>query len=176
MTVEQRWQVRRATIEDSSSLAQLNQHVHALHVEAEPGDFHDVDPADTQDFFASLFAADEHVAFVAVDAAGQAIGYVLAQDHRRPVTPFTRATRTFYIHHVSVAPDGRRQGVGNSLMSAVETEARQRGISRLALDHWAFNETAQRFFAGLGFRPYNTRMRRELSNDDADLGGRQRQG
>ncbi len=168
MTLDQRWQVRRATINDSSSLAQLNQHVHALHVEAEPGDFHDVDPADTREFFVSLFVGDEHVVFVAVDAAGQAIGYVLAEDHQRPETPFTRATRTFYIHHVSVAPSAREQGVGNSLMAAVETEARRRGISRLALDHWAFNETAQRFFASLGFQPYNVRMRRELSHDQGD--------
>lgn len=162
MAPDQRWQVRRANVEDSSSLARLNQHVHGLHVEAEPGEFHDVEPADARSSFASLFAADEHVVFLAVDAAGSAIGYVWAQDHQPPENPFTRSARTFYIHHVSVAPGARGQGVGNSLMAAVEAEARQRGISRLALDHWTFNESAQRFFAGLGFQPYNIRMRRAL--------------
>ena len=166
MVLDQGWRVRRATIDDSSSLAQLNQHVHVLHVEAEPSDFHDVEPADAQDFFAALFAGDEHVVFVALDAAGRAIGYVWAQDHQRPENPFTRAARTCYIHHVAVAPSSRGQGVGHSLMAAVETEALQRGIPRLALDHWTFNETAQRFFAGLGFQPYNVRMRRELHDEE----------
>lgn len=50
-------------------------------------------------------------------------------------------------------------------MSAVEDEARNRGITRLALDHWSFNEEAETFFRGLGFEPYNVRMRRSVDGD-----------
>lgn len=147
---------------------QLNQHVHVLHAEAEPEDFHEIDPADAVGFFDSLFEGDANLVFVATDAARQAIGYVWAQDHERPKNPFTKPARTMYIHHVAVAPSARGRGVGKSLVAAVEAESRLRGISRVALDRWTFNEIAQNFFAGLGFVPYNVHMRRELGGEDDD--------
>ena len=168
MVLDQGWQVRRAGVEDAVALARLNQHVHVLHAEAEPDDFYELDPADAVGFFASLFEGDANLVFVATDAVRQAMGYVWAQDHERPKNPFAKPARTMYIHHVAVAPSARGQGVGKSLVAAVETESRQRGISRVALDHWTFNETAQRFFVGIGFEPYNVRMRRELGGEDAD--------
>jgi GNAT superfamily N-acetyltransferase len=113
-------------------------------------------------FFESLLEDQAHVLRMSVDASGEPTGYVWAQDQERPGSAFTKPARTMYIHHVAVAPEARGQGVGKSLVAAIESEARERGISRLALDHWTFNETARQFFTHLGFEPYNVRMRREL--------------
>lgn len=164
MVGDKSWEVRRADIDDAQVIAELNQHVHILHAEAEPDDFYDIDPADAVGFFEGLFENGSHLLFVAVDAASATIGYVWAQEQERPANPFTKPARTMYVHHVAVAPEDRGRGVGKSLVAAVEDEARQRTISRIALDHWTFNESAHRFFSNLGFQPYNLRMRRDLGH------------
>lgn len=51
-----------------------------------------------------------------------------------------------------VLPDRRGQGVGEALMSAVEQEARERGIAALDLMVAAPNENACRFYERQGFR------------------------
>lgn len=168
VVLEDRWQVRRADVGDAVALTRLNQHVQVLHVAAEPDDFHELDPAEAVAFFATLLEDPTHLVLIATNARQPAIGYVWAQDHERPTNPFTKPARTMYIHHVVVTPSARGQGVGRSLVAAVEAECRQRGITRVALDHWTFNEPAHRFFAGLGYVPYNVRMRRELGGMDAD--------
>lgn len=162
MTSEPRRRVRHAEADDAVTIAQLNQHVHVLHEEAEPDDFRALDPAHAVDFFRSLLGDRANVLFLSVDAGGQAVGYVWAQDVERPGSPFTKPARMFYIHHVAVAPEARGQGIGKSLVAAVEAEARDRGITRIALDHWTFNATAQEFFLSLGFESYNVRMRRRV--------------
>ena len=161
--------VRYATMDDAVTIAHLNQHVHVDHAQAEPDDFVALDPADAVEFFASLLEDRANVLLLSEDADGQAVGYVWAHDQQRPGNPFTKPARTMYIHHVAVAPGARGQGIGKSLVTAVEAEARDRGISRIALDHWTFNETARNFFFSLGFKPYNTRMRRRLDAEAEEV-------
>lgn len=168
VTSQPQQRVRHAEADDAVTIAQLNQHVHVLHVEAEPDDFRGLNPADAVDFFGSLLRDPKNVLLLSEDASGQAVGYVWAQDQVRPDNQFTKPARALYIHHVAVAPEARGQGTGKSLVAAVEAEARDRGITRIALDHWAFNEAAHTFFASLGFEPYNIRMRRRLDADTVD--------
>lgn len=156
-------EVRPAALGDAAAIVRLNRYVHDPHVAAEPADFRDVNSVAAHRFFGQLISRDEQVVLVAVDSDGQAIGYLWAQDQQRPENPFTQPTRTLYIHHVAVAPDARRRGAGAGLMAAVEAEAARRGITRLGVDHWTFNETAQRFFTAHRFEPYNVRMRRDLT-------------
>ena len=67
-----------------------------------------------------------------------------------------------HLNHISVDPRFRRRGVGRSLYSAAEAEARSRDIEQLAMDHWTFNVDAAAFFGSLGFESFNVRMRKSL--------------
>jgi GNAT superfamily N-acetyltransferase len=49
-----------------------------------------------------------------------------------PETPFSYADDLVYLHHISVRPSYRRQGVGRALMDAVRSAARERGITVFA--------------------------------------------
>lgn len=53
-----------------------------------------------------------------------------------------------------VDPDQRGQGLGTGLMTALLTEARNRGCSRAALDTYSWQ--ALGFYQRLGFREYGT--------------------
>ena len=63
-----------------------------------------------------------------------------------------------HLHHISVRPACRRQGVGSGLLDAVRTAAASAGISLITLDIWTFNEASRAFFRRHGFAAYNERL------------------
>jgi len=153
--------IEHAGVEHAAVIAELNQYVHALHVDAEPDRFRDLTPEEAEPVFVSMLRDRAPVVYVAA-SDDRWIGYIWAEQVQRPENPFTKPFRTFYIHHIAVTPEARHSGVGRALVDAVADEAQRRGVSSLALDHWSFNEDASGFFRALGFEPYNVRMRREL--------------
>lgn len=142
------------------AVAKLNRHVHDLHVAAEPADFHVTEAVEVEAFFAMVLSNPMHLVFVA--EASEPVGYIWADEMHRPRNAFTNERHLAYVHHVAVDATHRRAGVGSSLLRAVESEARARGLADIALDHWSFNSEASAFFSSLGFESYNVRMRRSL--------------
>ena len=154
-------EVRRARRSDASAVAALNDYVHDLHVEAEPYDFRQTDPSEVRRFFEFILNAPDHVVLLAA-ADDAPVGYLWLEDQARPKGPFKNPTRVLSLNHIAVEPQFRRLGVGRALYLAAEREAQQLGVSRLVMDHWAFNEDAAAFFRSLGFENYNIRMRKDL--------------
>ncbi len=67
-----------------------------------------------------------------------------------------------FIHDVVVDQRFRRQGMGQALMQAAAEWFASRGMPRIVLWSAHRNESAQRLFARLGFRPTMLEMTREL--------------
>jgi diamine N-acetyltransferase len=155
------FQVRTADSADVGPIARLNQHVQQIHVAAEPGDFRPVIPQQAEPFFSDLLASPVNVILIA-EELDRPLGYVWAQDTQRGSNPLTKPVRSFYIHHIAVDPERRHMGIGRALVLGVEEEASKRHVDRIALDHWAFNEEAQAFFASMGYEVFNVRMRKSL--------------
>jgi len=154
--------VRRAVLSDSSVIASLNGAVQKLHHDAYPRQFKAPDAAAVEPHFTEQLRRDTVVAFV-VEAANHApVGYVLAETLRRSEDGFLAATVALYVHHIAVLPTQRGAGHGRALMQAVEQEAKRQGIGEVRLDYWEFNENARRFFASLGYQPFNVRARKQL--------------
>lgn len=72
-----------------------------------------------------------------------------------------------FIHDVVVDERFRGQGMGSALMQAAADWFATRGVPRLVLWSAHRNESAQRLFARLGFRPTMIEMTRELPIDHA---------
>jgi hypothetical protein len=99
---------------DAQSVSALNEQVQAVHAAAFPGRFKPPGP-DTfpPEAVRTLLVEARTVLFVAhVDSV--AASYVCAEVVRRPETPFQYAYEMIYIHHISVAADFRRRGVGRA--------------------------------------------------------------
>lgn len=156
--------VRHARQSDAEALAALNNYVHDLHVEAEPSDFRLTDPSEVRTFFESILSAPNHVVLLAT-ADDSPVGYLWVEDQARPANPFKNPTQVLSLNHISVNPQFRRAGVGRALYLAAEREAQQRGVNRLVMDHWTFNEDAAAFFGNLGFESFNIRMRKDLHGE-----------
>jgi ribosomal protein S18 acetylase RimI-like enzyme len=150
--------VRRASLGDAETISSLNADVQALHAQALPWRFK---PPGVDSFppaeAAALIAKPENVVLIATIDAEPA-GYAYAEVISRPETAMHHAHEMVYLHHISVRPQYRRQGVGNALMSAVRTAGQELGITLVGLDVWTFNKDARAFFARHGFTPYNERL------------------
>ena len=48
----------------------------------------------------------------------------------------------------------RRMGVATKLINFCKQEAKNRGVDRLELDVWEFNEGAMKFYDSVGFKTY----------------------
>ena len=151
-------EVAVARAAEADVISRLNRHVQAVHAAAMPERFKAPGP--------ETFPAAEVLALMAQDGMrvllakvdGAPAGYVLAEMVWRAETSTTHAFAMVYVHHISVDPAFRRQGVGAALIAAARAEGARNGIVDLGLDVWSFNDAAQRFFTGQGLRPFNVRL------------------
>jgi ribosomal protein S18 acetylase RimI-like enzyme len=153
--------IRRAAEADVPALRRLMQHVQDVHTEAHPEIFlAALDPEPAAKFFSGLLTNDRNLVLVA-EADGNVVGYVWCEERESPDTFYGKAAHTGYIHHISVAPEQRRGGIGKQLIAEALADLKQRGATRIGVDFWSFNARARAFFTGLGFA-----VQREIASKD----------
>jgi ribosomal protein S18 acetylase RimI-like enzyme len=150
--------IRDATLEDAALIASLNGDVQAIHAVGLPHHFKPpVLDQSLIDEFRSMIAKKDCF-FLIAEADGVAAGYVFAELMSRQESARVHPDQMLYIHHISVNAEFRRKGLGRSLLEEARKRALSRGITRMALDVWRFNEEARQFFAGYGLETYNEKM------------------
>jgi ribosomal protein S18 acetylase RimI-like enzyme len=109
---------------------------------------------------------DPDVAVLVAEENGSVIGYTYAavEDHdwmslRGPAG---------VLHDIIVDPKYRGRGAGRLLLDATLELLRARGAPRVVLSTAARNASAQRLFAGAGFRDTMIEMTRELGERDGE--------
>ena len=114
----------------------------------------------TLDQLRSQLSDDRHVFLAAVDAGGTVLGYV----------GMMFVLDEGYISNVAVAPAYRRQGVADSLISALMTRAEELALAFVTLAVRAGNELAKSLYAKHGFVPVGRRKNYyDLPKEDAIL-------
>jgi GNAT superfamily N-acetyltransferase len=150
--------IRRATTADAELVSSLNADVQALHAAALPWRFKPPGPDTFPPAAAeALLAKPGHVVFIA-ELSGEPAGYAYAEIVHRAETPFHYAHAMVHLHHISVRPEFRKQGVGNALLEAVRSVGKDQGITLMMAEVWAFNEDARAFFRRNGFSAYTERL------------------
>ncbi|MGH1344608.1 MAG: GNAT family N-acetyltransferase [Nannocystales bacterium] len=152
---------RTATLEDAAALAELNHHVHDIHVEAEPERYSVTDDAAVAEQF-RMFIRGVATEVLLAERGGVAIGYVVVVGVERPAQAFAHARRWALVDQIAVAPHARRTGVGRALMDAAAQSARRRGYPELQLDVRAHNKGARAFYESLGYRVAQSRMQKSV--------------
>ena len=147
--------IRDAEKSDAKDISTLNAVVQAKHVNAVPWLFKEaqLDPQSIH----SLMEKDDTVLYVA-DVDGSVAGYIFAQERHYPDTPLTYPYVAFHVHHICVASNFRRQGIGSALIDAVRMAASCMQVRRLTVDVWDFNEDAKRLFERAGISAYQLRL------------------
>jgi len=96
---------------------------------------------------------------IAVDSAGQPLGYIHLEPHEDMLTGGISG----YVSMPAVRAAAEGRGVAKRLMDAAEAWAVQSGFRFLMLDVFASNATARRFYVRSGFVEESLRLRRSVS-------------
>ncbi|MCI8331562.1 MAG: GNAT family N-acetyltransferase [Clostridiales bacterium] len=91
--------------------------------------------------------------FVAVDANGQAVGYVFCQFQQHDKDSVLNDFKTLYIEDLCVDETKRGQHIGQKLLSFASSFAKDNGCYNIALNVWACNQNALSFYEKCGLVP-----------------------
>lgn len=154
--------IREATISDAEVLAELTCDVQRLHAEAHPDIFKPAEVTPELIQFFRVECEDDTNTFYLLEVDQQAVGYIFAKHIIRLETPFSYAREALSIQHISVKPDFHGKGYGEALINQAIDLARSKGINKVNLATWDFNEHAQGFFKKQGFSVLNYYMSMDL--------------
>lgn len=155
--------ITKATLNDLTTLNELNKEVQELHHELYPTIFKPNSDADKSTFFAN-FLKKEHseILIKYTEKEELAIGYVMYAEKIYPETEFTFQRKSIYIHHILVKTAFQGKGVGRELMQVVLETAKEKNVNCVELDYWSKNTEAKAFFEKHHFSTYNQKCWLEL--------------
>lgn len=108
-----------------------------------------------------LLADPSRPIFVAVEG-NQLLGYAFCIYRDYDGTGVSTCRKEIYVDDVCVDEASRGRGVATALLDRVFAYAKERGCQFVTLNVWEGNDTAQRFYQGLGMTPRNTNMEIKL--------------
>ena len=154
--------LRRATEADVPDLVRLNVGVQEMHARHAPDHIKmpSGDPGCAEMF--RQMVVDPTACLVVAQEGQAVVGYFFAKEVKQEESWIRPALRTFMLEHFVVDPAHRRKGIGQALISRFFDEARGRGIARVGLCCWAFNEEGRRFFRRHGFEEIHARWDRKI--------------
>ena len=145
--------IREAVEADMPDVCRLNDVVQRLHATLRPDLYRW--PPEEKGRLAILNKARIEAAWRlwVADSDRAIAGYVATELMKKPETALRIAHTEGHIHHISVAPNLRRCGVGGALARRAIEGLREQGADRITVGYWTFNEPSRALFASLGFEP-----------------------
>ncbi|MFP7673689.1 GNAT family N-acetyltransferase [Marivita sp. S0852] len=126
--------------------------LHAYHVQRRPDIYH-CDGTDAEYAAVLQDICDTGGRLYAHDAGWGLVSYVAARPEDRPRTGLRHDRTAMVIEHLYIAPQVRGLGLGRALITAVETWATARGLSRWTVAQDAGNREASAFYTQIGADP-----------------------
>ena len=149
--------IRFATEADLPRVNELRRQVSDLHAAGKPEMFREGFGEDLRQHLYTMFAQEAHQVLVAETEQG-IVGFACLKFVDRPETPYRRAERYLDVDEFGVDESCRRQGVGRKLFGAIRELAQERGLKRIELNMWEFNEDALKFYEAVGFTTFRRYM------------------
>ncbi len=153
--------IRPATPDDAGALGRMGAELARLHHAFDPERFMLPDDIEAgyRWWLGRELQSDEAVVLVA-ELAGEVVGYAYGRLEARDWNALLDACGV--LHDLWVDERARRTGAGAQLTEAALRRLGELGAPRVVLSTAAKNESAQRLFARLGWRPTMIEMTREL--------------
>lgn len=104
----------------------------------------------------------ENSDILVVERNGIICGMACVNYVRRPETLYAMPRNFYQVQEIAVDEKFKRQGVGRELFEYMKKNALERGLNKIELDVWSFNESAIEFYEAMGFRETRIWMEYEL--------------
>lgn len=154
--------VRIAKREDLTRINELRRQVNVLHYEGRPDLFRTGFCDELRDFIYDIWEFDNSDVIAAV-RDNVICGFACVEYITQPQSAF-KCKRSFYhISEFGVDEDYRRQGVATELFEFIKEHAQSKGLDKIELDVWEFNDTALKFYESMGFGTYRRYMEYDIS-------------
>lgn len=150
-------ELRFAGPEDIPGLQKLLLQVGAVHHQLRPDLFRPGAIKYTRQELEALLADPARPIFVAVEE-NVVLGYAFLVHRSYDETGATTRREEIYVDDVCVDEARRGQGIATALLERVLAYAKERHCQFVTLNVWSGNDTAQRFYEGLGMTPRSCNM------------------
>jgi ribosomal protein S18 acetylase RimI-like enzyme len=146
---------------DSTLLAELNRDIQELHHEIVGEIFKEYSQKEWKKQFEEDVKKEGVYIYVAYFNEMPA-GYIMVSAFEYSETVYRKKYKVINIDSICVAKKYQRKGIGKALMDKALEVSQKEKINRIELDYWNKNIIADSFFRGMGFEPFNTRMKKTV--------------
>lgn len=151
--------IRAANETDLPCLAEALVRLQEAHARAFSDLYRPFSAGDATQHLAELLLRSDALVRV-VEHEGAVVGHVVMLIETKPASLFTYERRAGHLVQIEVAPEFRRQGYGSLLLEECERLAKAKGLQRLVLEVWAFNDSARAFFQAVGYEELGAKLTR----------------
>lgn len=156
--------IRRGEKRDIPAIQRLLLQVNDVHAAARPDLFVPGHRKYNVKELEEILKDEKTPVFVYVGEDGEAIGYCFCLMESHLEGGHLRPHKSLYIDDLCVDAAARGRGIGRSLYEYVRKFARNAGCSYVTLNVWEGNESAMRFYRGLGMEVRKTTMEMPIPN------------
>lgn len=153
--------IRFAQKQDIPGIRKLLLQVGQVHHRLRPDLFRSGALKYTDEQLEELLQDPDRPVFVAAEGE-QVLGYAFCIHRDYDGTGVSTRRREIYVDDVCVEESCRGQGIATALLNRVYDYARQQRCPFVTLNVWEGNDTARRFYEGMGMKPRNTNMEIKL--------------
>jgi ribosomal protein S18 acetylase RimI-like enzyme len=154
--------IREAVAADYADICDIFKEADDLHREHLPHIFQKPPgPVREQEYILGLIA-DENVGLFLAQVGSQVVGLVCVLAREAPAVPILVPRRYANVDSLVVKQSFRRLGIGQALMERAQAWAQAKGLDRIELHVWEFNQEAIAFYEQLGYETISRRMGKRL--------------
>lgn len=153
--------IRFAKESELARVNELRKQVNDIHVEGKPEIFRAGFNDELQDFIYKIWKDPEQKIVVA-ELNGIVCGFAVLHHIHRPENPFMLERDFMDVDEFCVDKEYRRQGIATKMISFIRNYTKEKGIKRLELNMWEFNQDALAFYEAVGFTTYRRYMEMEM--------------
>lgn len=150
-------EIRFAREDELESVNELRKQVNDLHVEGKPDVFKAGFNDDLRDHIYDIWNDPEQEIIVA-DADGIICGFAVVHHIYKAENPFMYERDFIDVDEFCVDERIRRQGVATEIIEFIKAYTKEKGLKRLELNMWEFNQGALEFYETVGFKTYRRYM------------------
>lgn len=153
--------IRYAQTKDIPGIQRLLLQVGQVHHDIRPDIFRTGALKYTPEELEEILKDTARPVFVAVEGENL-LGYAFCIHRNYDGTGVSTARREIYVDDVCVEARARGRGIATALLDRVFAYAKEQECQFVTLNVWNGNDTAQRFYEGLGMTPRNFNMEIKL--------------
>jgi len=150
-------EVRLARQDELEQINELRKQVFDLHAAGKPEVFKPEFGPEVRDHIYTIWN-DPQQSIAAALMDGTVCGFAVLHHIGRPENPFMKERDFLDIDELCVDEAFRRQGVAAAMIAFARDFARERGLKRIELNMWEFNQDALMFYEAAGFKTYRRYM------------------